>query len=689
MQSTIATDQFLVCGLGSLGQHCVRVLRQFHVSVSAIDINPPDYWDVEAIPSLLTSICIGDCRDPELLEKCKIHQFRCILLVTGDERVNIEAGFVARSKNADIRLVIRSAKLKLNKLLSEQLKNSVAIEPTEITSTSFALAALGDETRGAFYLKDRLVQVRERKVEQGDPLVSQTIEHIQKTSRILVHRRTGTTVSQGFFQWQPDTRIKAGDYLLYLHFPSKAKGMLSSSAWLDSEGGNRSKQRKIVEKGLAFFPNRTRLREFVHNKTDALLQAILHHRWIRLVFFCLSLVLLLIAIGSLLFYAQGPGLTATDAIYAAVCLMLGGYVDLLGSELAFTIEIPWWLRLFGLIQTLTGTVLVGALYALITSHILATRFHFSKRPGYPTFGHILVVGWGRIGQKITRILAEVRQPFVVITRDTPQAPGPFPMLSGVKDTGRVLGDVHLETAKGIIAVTNDEMTNLELGLMAHSINPGCRMVLRTYHQRFGASIKTLFPYAHVLSSSALSAEAFAAAAFGENIINLFLQNGQTILVTQYTVEEKDTLNGHILARIAHGYGVVPIVVSQSHTETILWMPSESLRLTVGDQLTVLATIDSLRRIEAGERKMPSHQLFVHRVKSNWAKSEGVLAITKATDCTLGEAQDLLENLPGPLPTMLYLHQGHRLLERLRKMGIQAELLDRNTGVKANQSTAFT
>jgi hypothetical protein len=87
--------------------------------------------------------------------------------------------------------------------------------------------------------------------------------------------------------------------------------------------------------------------------------------------------------------------------------------------------------------------------------------------------------------------------------------------------------------------------------------------------------------------------------------------------------------------------------------------------------------------------MPSHQLFVHRVKSNWAKSEGVLAITKATDCTLGEAQDLLENLPGPLPTMLYLHQGHRLLERLRKMGIQAELLDRNTGVKANQSTAFT
>lgn len=39
---------------------------------------------------------------------------------------------------------------------------------------------------------------------------------------------------------------------------------------------------------------------------------------------------------------------------------------------------------------------------------------------------------------------------------------------------------------------------------------------------------------------------FAGAAFGENIINLFRFNRQTVLVTEYQIEAGDTLNGLLL-----------------------------------------------------------------------------------------------------------------------------------------------
>jgi hypothetical protein len=222
-------------------------------------------------------------------------------------------------------------------------------------------------------------------------------------------------------------------------------------------------------------------------------------------------------------------------------------------------------------------------------------------------------------------------------------------------------------------VTNDEMTNLELGLMAHGINSSCRMVLRTYHDRFGFYVKSLFPYAQVISSSVLGAEAFAAAAFGENIIDLFIQNGQTILVTQYAVEAGDTLNGRILADIAYGYVVVPVVMVSAQTQSTTWMPSDNLRLSVGDTLTVLATIDSLRRVEKGDLRPPGHQLILKRVNADWAKTEGMMRIAKETDCSPGEARALVENLPGTFHRPLYYHQGWRLMQALRKMGFEAEL----------------
>jgi hypothetical protein len=103
------------------------------------------------------------------------------------------------------------------------------------------------------------------------------------------------------------------------------------------------------------------------------------------------------------------------------------------------------------------------------------------------------------------------------------------------------------------------VANLEIGLMARTVNLNCNLVLRTLDPRFGENVARLLPDAMILRAYALAAEAFVGAAFGENILNLFHLNDRTTLVTEYQIEAGDTLNGLLLAEIAYGYGVVPIL----------------------------------------------------------------------------------------------------------------------------------
>lgn len=288
-----------------------------------------------------------------------------------------------------------------------------------------------------------------------------------------------------------------------------------------------------------------------------------------------------------------------DAFSATAALLLGGYSDLFGT-FKLTIPIAGWLQLFSLGLTLAGTAFIAVLYALLTETLLTSRLQFfPSRPPLPLQNHIVLIGLGRVGMRVAALLQELKQPVVGITH-TAIAPNILPQIPIiVSNIGNALTKVNLGNAKSIIVVTDDDMENLEIGLMAHVLSPTSGIVIRTYDQYFSDNVARLFPYAQVLCTSALSAEVFAAAAFGENILSLFHFNNQTVLVTEYKIEIGDTLNGLILAEVAYGYGVVPILY-QNPPEPPKLMPSDDICLHTGDRLIVLATSSSLQRIERGE-----------------------------------------------------------------------------------------
>ena len=75
-------DRFIICGLGSLGQHCVVALKEFGVRAIAIEQIPPQNWEIPNLPDLLEDLIEGDCRQNNVLQQAKIHRCRAALLLT-------------------------------------------------------------------------------------------------------------------------------------------------------------------------------------------------------------------------------------------------------------------------------------------------------------------------------------------------------------------------------------------------------------------------------------------------------------------------------------------------------------------------------------------------------------------------------------------------------------------------------
>ncbi|NET59313.1 MAG: potassium transporter TrkA [Symploca sp. SIO2E6] len=668
--SQIGLDRFLVCGLGSLGQHCVTVLKEFGVKVIGIEQEQPQFWEIPNLPNFLDELIISDCRQTGVLEKAQIQHCRAVLLVTSNEQVNAQTALAVRKLNPQTRLVVRSAKGNLNRLLSKHLGNFVAFEPTQLPAAAFALAALGTETLGFFNLEGEWLRVVKHEVAESDRWCNQRLVHQlnNRNRRILCHTYNGSQFLESFHQWEPDAVIQAEDILVYIETADQF--LINQTKKLATDYRITRQQRWERWRRCLTRPNfKQQLIQFWQQRFRQQVR--------QVAIVCGLMVLVLLLTGTVLFKWHYPETTWLSSFYATAILLLGGYADLFG-EFRITTPIPWWLQLFSLGLTLAGTAFVGVLYALLTEALLAYKFQLSlRRPPVPQRDHVVIIGLGRVGQRVAALLRAFQQSLVGITlnpdfdRTTlPQMPLIFDALNA-----GALAKANLSTAKSVFVGTDDEMLNLEIALMARGINPHSHIVIRTFGQGLSDNLAGLLPNAQIICAYEVAAEAFAGAAFGENIISLFRLDNQTVLVTEYQVEADDTLNGLLLAEISYGYGVV-IIMHQRGDEMPRFMPSDDLRLAVDDHMVVLATIDGLRRIEQGKIAITPKRwrVTVEKALTQVAIFEGANAIARVSGCSLATARRLMNNLPKTLRLPLYKQQAQRLVRKLSKVQVIAQMV---------------
>ncbi len=668
-----SVEQFVICGLGSLGQYCLVNLRkfasaEFAMRVTAIDRVIPDTWEAAELEGMLAGdMLLGDCRREDILEKAGVRQSRAIVIVTSSEETNIETAIAARRLNPDIRLVVRSSRHNLNRLLAEQLGNLAAFEPTELSAATFALAGLGESTVGFFTIGNYRFRVVEETIQAGDYRFDNfSVSKLHKRSHRLVsfssRNDTGSESPYSFFQWQATDRVQAGDQITYVEVTEE----------LVSQQRATSSQRFTAIQDLIQMVTSGNWRQ----EMAKLWQWFQEKRSRQVIGVGFVIALLLWTIGTVVLKTQS-NMPWQHAMSLAVILLLGGYGDVFGG-LEADLGVPWWVQLVCLLITIVSLLFVLGVLGLVADGILSSRFDFLRqRPTVPKRDHIILLGFRRVGRRVAAMMQAMKQPIVVLEEQLldPITPPEIPLIIGnfLKD----LSKTNLTTAKSIILATEDQMLNLELALMARDIAHHARrdigLVIRTYDQRFSNELATLLPNARALCAYELAAEAFVGAAFGENMLSLFRLHDRTILVTDYIIEANDTLVDKPLAQIAYGYRVVPVFYQRR--EQVLagdragtTMPSDDVRMSVGDRLVVLASINGLQRIERGEMLPPRLWRLVAqppRIKGNLIDAGNRLE--NISGCDLRYARTFMDNLPGAIDLPLYDYQAYRLEEELKKL----------------------
>ncbi|MEM1251054.1 MAG: NAD-binding protein [Cyanobacteria bacterium P01_H01_bin.21] len=678
LSTEVHQDYFIVCGLGSLGQQIIVNLTKFsfdsfEVQIAGIDRVPVPEWELEDLPDMLAQApIIGDCRRDHVLQQAGIERCRAVLIVTSDESVNVQTAIAVRRLNPNVHIVVRSSRQGLNQLLSRQLSRFVALDATELPAMTFALAGLEDNTLSVFNIDTFQFRVVERQITANDPQYCNMPVHRLHRQQVRLlnlrpfsnpHQPIGwaTTASSMFHRWQPHVRVQAGDRVAYVEVQTLTPSQILH---IPKRSGPWVKLRQGVGDVLDG-EWRRRLWAFWRSADQQSLR--------RVVAIALSTALVLWTTGTLLLYFNIPTISFTKAIVLGAILILGGYGDVFGGFEDSGAQ--GWVLIACLLIATTSLLMVIGVLGLLADQLLSSRFEFlQRRPKVPKKDHVIVVGLGRVGKRVTRILQDLRQPLVAITHhlDSPALRNQIPLLEG--PMLQQLQEANLSTARSVIAVTDDAVLNLEVALLAAEAlekeNRPFTPVIRTLSQLFSDNIKAFLPQARSFSVYALSAEAFAGAAFGENILGLFRLNHQTILITEYRIEYGDTLNNKPLAEIAYGYGVVPILLRQCQPNRQYQdypMPSDDLRVHVRDKLYVLSSINGLRRIERGEMTSPRQWLLEVDAPLDpnmLSEAGGILA--KVSNIQLDHCRRLMENLPNTIQLALYDYQAHRLMQELKR-----------------------
>lgn len=657
----------LICGLGLLGQHCALVLKELGIPVYGLDDAQPTSWEVKTVPQSLDRFTVGDCRRHAALEEAGIASCRAVLFTTTDERANITGALAARSLNPGVRLVIRSSQTNLNERLAKRLGNLMALDIAELPATAFSLAAIGDETVGLLALDGEFLRVVDQRVGLQDGWAAGRELHYLDTRRrrVLHHSSGGQRTPVDFHGWNPGEEVQPGDLLAYIEFYQPAQSF-------ETAGATQTEQRKPLNWRSA----RSRLGRLWGGGSQAR----------RIALLTAAALILIHVSGVILYKLHYPETTLLDAFNVATVLIFDGYSNMF-AQLKLPFHISLWMLLFSLAMTMSGAVAMGMLYAFLTARVLSARLEFRRRPTrIPRSGHTVVIGMGPLGRRVAALLSDLDQPVVVISEaelDHSVLPQ-IPVIKG--DPRENLAKANCATAASVMALTDDDVLNLELALMAAQLNENCRVVVRTDDAEFGRSVMSLAPHTVAMSVYALSAEAFAAAALGENVINLLRIGHETILTTEFIVEAGDTLEGHLLGDVTCGYGVAAILFQRKCSEPVEFFPPEDIRLEVGNRLVVLATIGGLQNAEHGVSPQRTHQIRVLRVNSTQAAFECARAISRITGCSLGTATSLFGELPAVLPQLLFRHQAQRLSRELGLLGVIAEVIPAITLAGAGRSS---
>ncbi len=155
-------------------------------------------------------------------------------------------------------------------------------------------------------------------------------------------------------------------------------------------------------------------------------------------------------------------------------------------------------------------------------------------------GHLIVCGDDALAYRVVEELASnYGERVTVLLSSASRGHGPrIAQLAGVRVVEQLDLDsaaftaAQVHSARAVAMLGRDDLANFHAGLRAQDLNPDLRLVMRIFNTGLGERMRAFFPDCAVLSSSAMAAPSFVAAALGEPTPSHVRLAGRTLYVAR-------------------------------------------------------------------------------------------------------------------------------------------------------------
>ncbi|MFO8237372.1 MAG: NAD-binding protein [Prochlorococcaceae cyanobacterium] len=549
----MATPPMLVCGLGAMGQACLLRLSRFDVPLRTLDLHRPSWRDPDLERRLDPELVLGDMRLPHVLRAAGAEQARSVLLLSSLSTVNFEAALQVRLLNPRAQIVVRSSSQQADfaALLEEKLPGIAVVDPVLLTAEAITAALRPSRQAALFRVEGQAYGLTEGKLDD------------RRYQRAL--------------QLDPSQ----GPPLLVTPLALVGRPLASTTPTAAPSGGEQRRTR------FGWWHWRDRVQGWLRRRT--LLQWIL-----------IGTVLALVLAGLRLF--AGPH-GWRQGVFVTLALLKGEYVDAVAVFLTDERSIgeaSGWLIGGSLLYALVGTMLTSALVALILEWLLRDRLGV-RRPRAPRRDRplVLLIEGGALADRVQQDLERDRCSVLRVSEQ--DASGGAPTLRLEEALALLPG----WPAAAVGVLSTDLLGNLHTALALQQRWPQARLAVLAASIGASEQLGDLLGGMTVISTTELVADAIVATAFGEVVLGVCRIRAVTLMLVRYTISTDDTLCGRSVARLDNGYGLTSIALRRARSATAQALPRAETIVAAGDQLTVLADLAALRRVELGRSSPPA------------------------------------------------------------------------------------
>jgi voltage-gated potassium channel len=218
--------------------------------------------------------------------------------------------------------------------------------------------------------------------------------------------------------------------------------------------------------------------------------------------------------------------------------------------------------------------------------------------------HFIICGAGRVGRSVARELARKPLPFVIVDSSQEKlaryAAEGWLTLVGDATQAHVLRELHIESARGLVAATTTDATNIYIILTARSLNPKLKIIARASEENAEKHLVTAGAD-HVVSPYNFAGYRIAQTFMRPHVVDFFdtaMNQQKPLEIEEVQVQPGSRFAGQTLegSRIRQEMGVIVLAIKGEDSQMRFNPPPDEV-IRVGDHLIAMGEPDGLRRLE--------------------------------------------------------------------------------------------